>query len=72
MSQANGAPPGTPWRVREVTTAQIDNPVEAKSVAAWSVVGQNIEGIIINDAIHPSPTVRGASLWPDWSPEDFW
>jgi len=58
ISQPNGALPGTPRRVREITTAQIDKPVEMNSVAAWSVVGQDTDGIIIDHAIRPSPTVR--------------
>jgi len=44
--------------VREITTAQIDKPVEMNSVAAWSVVGHDTAGIIIDHAIRPSPTVR--------------
>ena len=32
--QPNGAPPGTPRRVREITTAQIDRAVDANSDTA--------------------------------------
>jgi hypothetical protein len=41
--QLNAAPPGTPRRVRAMTAAQIDKPVEAMSAAACMVVGHNTE-----------------------------
>ena len=41
--QPNAMPPGTPRRVRAITAAQIDKPVDANSAAACTVVGQNTE-----------------------------
>src|SRR5436190_21327001 len=46
--QPNAEPPGTPRRVRAMTAAQIDNPVDANSAAACTVVGQNTDSSIIN------------------------
>jgi len=39
--QPNAVPPGTPRRVRAITAAQIDNPVDANSAAACTVLGVN-------------------------------
>ena len=39
--QPKALPPGTPRRVRAITAAQIDSPVDANSAAACTVVGQS-------------------------------
>jgi hypothetical protein len=46
--QPNAMPPGTPRRVRAMTAAQIDRPVEANNAAACTMVGKYTEIFIIN------------------------
>ena len=47
--QPKAVPPGTPRRVRAIAAAQIDSPVDAKSAAACTVVGQNTEAQLSAD-----------------------